>query len=168
MRKYFRMIIGIIAITSTCNAANPIPYTFDVQGLIIGEKYTDSQTRAKLGSNPLKMDTWDDGEVIGRDYQYGVLNNANEFWFRSNNQDEFSGFSLVDSTFSVFEGHLKVGNKISCVTQLGGDLLELKNSNSENQRLYLFYPIGEVSEECLTIVTDINGIITSMWAEPPM
>src|SRR5574344_72052 len=108
MKTFILAIIGITLSVYSCISANPVPYTFDVQGLILGQKYTDSQTRAKLGNNPLKMDTWDDGEVVGREYEYGLNDTINSIFFRTE-QDEFSGFVLEDSTFALFEGHLKVG-----------------------------------------------------------
>lgn len=167
MKTFILAIIGITLSVYSCISANPVPYTFDVQGLIPFEKYTDVQTRAKLGNNPLKMDTWNDGEVVGREYEYGVNDTVNRFFFRTN-QDEFSGFKLVDSTFSLFEGRLKVGYNISKVAQLGGGVLEYKETNTENKKIYYFYPVGEISEEYLEMKTNLSGIIEQIYYEPPM
>lgn len=154
--------------TTICLAANPVPYTFDLQGLIPFEKYTDVQTRAKLGNNPLHMTTRFDGETTTRTYRYGTETKYNQIWFRSIHQDEFRGFKLVDSTLSLFEGRLKVGNNISKVAQLGGGLLEYKETNSENKKIYYFYPVGEISEEFLEMRTNLSGIIEQIYYEPPM
>jgi hypothetical protein len=104
MKTIIKVIIVIALSIQTVIAANPTPYTFDVQGLLLGGKYTDAQTRSKLGNNPLKMDTWDDGEVIGREYLY---ENSSEFRF-GGEQDVLTHFFLDNSRFSVFQGRLRV------------------------------------------------------------
>ena len=167
MKTIFGILFGILLTVCSIKAANPVPYTFDVQGLILGNKYTNTQTRVKLGNNPLKMETWDDGEVVGREYRYGATINYNIFYF-GGEQDEFSRFILVDSTYSIFEGHIKVGYNISKFGLLGGGLLMLKETDGNNNKSYEFYPIGNESEVFLTIKTDQYGKITSMWAELPV
>lgn len=53
MKPFVLAIIGITLTVCSSRAANPVPYTFDVQGLTPFEKYTDVQTRAPFGNNPL-------------------------------------------------------------------------------------------------------------------
>ena len=168
MKKQVGLAVGILLAICLCMAAKPVPYTFDVQGLIFGNKYTDAQTRAKLGKNPLSYKTWFDGEMTTRTYQFGTEGKSNEIRFTNPEQDEFSGFSLKDSTFSLFEGHLKVSDTIAKVSQLGGGLLVFNENLINNRKLYYFYPTGEMSELFLAIVTEVNGTIFALWAEPPI
>lgn len=168
MKYFIGTIIGFTLIMSFSMASNPIPYTLDVQGLLLGEKYTDAQTRAKLGNNPLRMKTSFDGESTNRTYHYGTENKYNEIWFRSMNQDELTGFYLADSTFSIFEGHLKVGYNISRISQLGGGLLEFQETDSLNKKLYYFYPYGVDTETYLEILSDSSGVIECLWMEQPI
>jgi hypothetical protein len=167
MNKLFGIIFGMILVITPVKAANPVPYTFDVQGLILGNKYTDTQTRAKLGNIPLSFKTYDDGEVIGRTYQYGITSKYDVFRF-GGEQDVITYFYLATSSYALFEGHIKVGDNISKFNQLGGGLRVLNEIVDNNHKIYHFYPIGFVSEVFLVINTDNDGKITSMWFEMPI
>lgn len=166
MKTIIRVFFGLALSLQTAIAANPTPFTFDVQGLILGGKYTDTQTRSKLGNNPIKMYTWDDGEVIGREYLYA---NSNKFRF-GGDQDVLTYFFLDDSRYSVFEGHLKVGDYLyQKIGLLCGGLLVYEKSIG-NKNLYHFYPSGKYRDEVyLSIITYTSypNMIKSMSAQLP-
>jgi hypothetical protein len=168
MKTIFGIIFGIMLLISSVKAVNPVPYTFDVQGLIVGNKYTDAEMRQKLGT-PIDYKIWIDvvtGET--RRYRFGTTQKYDEFKYNGDGLNGFSEFTLVNTTYSVFEGHIKVGDNITKFNQLGGGLRVLNEIVDNNHKIYHFYPIGFVSEVFLVINTDNDGKITSMWAELPV
>ena len=142
------MLLGIASIFGV--AAQTA--VMEVNGLILGNKYTDAQMKAALGE-PTRAYSWNDEFGGGREYQYGP---ENEFdMFRYQTEWGFNSFSLSTSAFALFNGQLKVGDNLSKVSLLGFGTLTPKGT-----AMYYFYLPNW--DDPLIIHVNSGNIITSM------
>ena len=141
--------VGVMCFAQT----NTVPQ-MDINGLIIGEHYTDAQMRAALGE-PTRYRSQVSELGESRTYQYGPIDNYD--LFRHSEMSGFNIFGVSTPKFTLFNGKLKVGDNISKVTQLGVVGRLEKKSPTE----YYFYP--QYWDDPLVISVDANNVITSFW-----
>lgn len=142
------MLLGIAGIFGVAAQTT----VMEVNGLVIGNKYTDAQMKAALGE-PTRAYSWNDEFGGGREYQYGPENEFDMFRYQA--EWGFNSFSLSTSAFALFKGQLKVGDNLSKVSLLGFGTLTPKGT-----AMYYFYLPNW--DDPLIIRVNSGNIITSM------
>lgn len=148
--KTIKLLLFVIALTiaNTTFAQNDL---LDINGLLLGKKYSKTQITNALGA-PTKSSSWDDEFGGGEEYKYG-----NDI-FRFETARGFVDFFIVTNKFELFDGQIRIGDNVTDLT-----LLKLPDSKLESagSNKYYFYPVGREGD-ALFITTTNNGTMTKI------
>lgn len=150
MKKLFLAIVLVLANFAGAMAQNLYP--MKINGLIIGEKYSDAQVRSALGT-PTRYSVWDSEMGGGREYQYGPV--AAYDVIRCD-ADGLSSFGLFTSRFSLFDGRLRVGDSLSKIYQIGFSSIEAKENGE-------YYCDVAPYDDPLVVKSNGKGVIVCIY-----
>ncbi len=161
--KTIKLILAIAFMNALHLNAQEIP-SLNINGLEVGEYYTDAQVRAALGVNPLFF-LLDDSDSFTGDYsvyRYGTNSLYDSFRFLEDGG--FSSFSLSRTNYTLYDGRLKVGDDISKIYTFDWGVAEYKGPN-KYRFTHLYY---EIKVDCwLDIYVDsMDKIIKIVFINP--